>query len=408
MRTLRPGLVPLLLLLFSGFCLAQAPEDPGPFPAGWRDVGFQDQQFGRGWVTGRVFYPATVAGENVPADPTSGPFPLVAFQHGWLGSPDSYDLLCQHLASWGFVVASIGTETGLFGTMKREALDSQALLHWTDGESQNPASWLAGMCWDGDWAASGHSMGGGALMYLVGYEPRVRTFVALQPYSGTSLGGSAEGYQNLRQFTGRAYYIAGEIDGTVPPDTMVYDYFQNAYVAERNLFYMVEGMGHLGPIDDPPDNEPLPGPEQHRLHRRLLAGLLRAEMKGEEDLFAVMLGEGVSQEPLVYQSDCEQPPLWLEVESNGDLQVGLAGAGDDTLMLAWSLIADQQQTQYGLLGLDLSGGAVFLQTPAGKTRVADASLMVQAGWAGQWLYLQGLAVGPQRGQLSRTIAYSVP
>lgn len=389
---------------------AQAIEDPGPNPVGWRDVQFTDTNFGRGNILGRIYYPAQTAGENTTTDPASGPYPLVGFQHGWLGQPSSYDDISTHLASWGFVVASIGTETGFFGAMEPEARDTQALLHWVDEESQTTGAWLEGMTWSGDWAATGHSMGGGALMYLIGLEPRVKTIVGLQPYSGSSLGGSAGGYVNLRAWEGEAYYIAGEVDDTVPPDTMVYDYFLNGYNLSRNVFTMVEGMGHCGPCDGPPDNEPLPGAEQARMHRRLLTGIMRYELYEERHLMRDILGEGIQSEPVVYQSDCLDPVFWVDWSMNqpGDLVVGIAGKFQDDVTMAWSLAPDMMNTPYGLLGIDLNAGATFHTATLVKDRVEEVILPVQGSWSGQVLYVQALADGASRGMLTEVFEIPIP
>ncbi|TAH39730.1 MAG: hypothetical protein EYC70_02775 [Planctomycetota bacterium] len=402
---------PLLLALAlpgsSATLSAQQIEDPGPHLVGWRDVQFTDANFGRGEIRGRMFYPALQAGQGTAADPAYGPYPLVGFQHGWLGRPDMYDELCTHLASWGFVVASIGTQTGIFATMQAEALDTRSLLHWVDDESAATGAWLEGMAWDGDWSASGHSMGGGALMYLIGIEPRVRAVVPLQPYAGTGLGGSAQGFQNLAVFTGSVSIVTGELDDLVDEGL---EYFQNAPAARRDLYSMVLGMGHLGPTDNPPNNEPLSAAEQHRLHRRILAGTLRAEMRGEENLYVELLGEGIVSEPVQFLSLTSLPPLWA-VESRfqaGALAVGMAGMPGDRVLMARSFTAASKSTPYGVLGLDPRDGAIFYSSTMPGSGVRETVLPLQGSWSGRTLYIQGLRLGPGVGALSRTAAVAVP
>ncbi len=403
--------LPLLLLVLVPDAVAQEPDEPGPFPVGWRDERFFDTQFGRGNVLGRIYYPALAAGPDAAPDPSAGPYPLVAFQHGWFGRPENYDDLSTHLASWGFLVASIGTETGLFATMQKEAADTQALLHWVEDRAADPSHWLAGMTGDGDWAVSGHSMGGGACMVLIGLEPRIRTLVPLEPYRGPSLGGASEGILNLQAFTGRALFVAGSLDDSVPWDTMVRAWYLDAGQAERNHFFVLVGGDHSGPVDDPDDTPFMTGEEQHRLHRRITGAFLRAEMLGEEDLYGELFGEGMAGSSVEAQAANRLPALWNQ-ESRlvpGSLAVGLAGAsGDREQILAWSLTPDARPTPYGILGLDLAGGAVFHQAPAGNSGAVERLLPVQAGWSGQTLYLQGFAAGPGRTALTRTASLLVP
>ena len=409
MRQLIPS-IPFLLLALPGPAPAQEIEDPGPHSTGWRDVVFQDTQFGRGQVAGRIYYPALSVGQNAPADPAGGPYPLVAHMHGWFGRPENYDLLSHHIASWGFVVASIGTETGLFATMQNEAKDTQALLHWVDGEDDDPASWLYEMTDDGDWAASGHSMGGGACMYLIGYEPRVRHIAPLQPYRGPLLGGSANGFNNLGQYTGSVIFVAGEVDTTVPWDTMVGPYFGQAAMAARNTFHLVLGMGHGGPTDNPPTNEPLSADDQHRLHRRLVAGFYRAQLEGEEDLLVDILGEGVAHEPIVLRSASVEPPLWaVESEASpGDLAIGTAGTQGFRARLAWSTASASIPTSFGILELDLAQGAIFSDTIMPLEGVVEQLLPIQASWSGIPLYVQALVTVGAQGSFTRTAVLTLP
>ncbi|KAA3612426.1 MAG: hypothetical protein DWQ01_04575 [Planctomycetota bacterium] len=384
---------------------AQAIEDPGPHAVGWRDVLFDDQIFQQGSISARIFYPALQAGKDTPADPSGGPFPLIGFQHGWLGSPDDYDELCTHLASWGFLVASTGTETGLFPNHAQYARDTRSLLHWVDAASQTSGSWLQDMSWDGPWAASGHSMGGGVLARLIGIENRIEVIVGLQSASQSG----SEPLQNMQSFSGRAYQIAGSEDWIVPP-AVVYDWFANADAALRNQFYQVEGMGHTGCTDTPSIFETMPPAEQKRLHRRLLTGLLRFEMLGHFELLPDLFGEGIQIEPVVYQADHEMPVFWADESRNGsgDLAVGLAARNGERALMAWSLVPAAQQTAYGLLGLDPASLVVFSDTVlplGGKVREI---LPTQPAWSGQPLYLQGLSIGVNNTQLSATRTLNIP
>ncbi len=392
-RSLRVAL-PCLLLLLAGNVAAQAIEDPGPHAVGWRDVSFVDANFGRGTVTGRIYYPATSAGQNRPADPANGPYPLSGFMHGFFGNPSFYDNICTHLASWGFVVASIGTETGATATMQNEAADTQALMHWVDGESGDSGSWLTGMIGPDDWSASGHSMGGGACMYLIGLESKVRVIVPMEPYRGSALGGYFGSRPNVQSFTGVMHCIAGSVDGTVPPRTMVYQYYRDGFVARRNFFDEVTGMGHGGPTDFPPNNEPLSGAEQHRLHRRLLTGTLRAELLGEEDLYRDLFGVGAASEPLVLESDCDEPPLWALQTGTLPRQVGIGLAGNRTDVAAFgvSLLPASINTPFGILGLDPSVGFIFYQAPLPSTGAVEVAAPIPSVLVGQTLYFQGISM----------------
>jgi len=295
--------------------------------------------------------------------------------------------------------------------MQNEALDTRSLLHWVDDQSATPGTWLDGMAAPGDWAASGHSMGGGSLMYLIAAEPRMRVIVPLEPYRGPLLGRSAGGDANLGNFDGRAFFVAGEVDGIVPPFTGVHVYFEEAAQVQRDLFYLVLGGGHSGSTDSPPTNEPLSASEQQRVHRLVVGGILRVERLGQEDLFYDLLGEGILADPLTFESASEDPPFWARetAAQPGTLAEGLAGSPGDRALLAWSLVPASKPTSFGILGLKKSALVKvfdgFLPVPGGAVEVQVPG---KASWRGRTLYLQGLVRNGATGRLTRVVAIPVP
>ncbi|HEX9793398.1 MAG TPA: hypothetical protein VGC54_05380 [Planctomycetota bacterium] len=400
--------LPLLVLAGAFFALplaAQEPDEPGPYLVGWRDVGFVDQNYGRGALVGRVYYPATAAGLDQPADPAHGPYPMVGFMHGSGARPDRYDDIQVHLASWGFVVPAIDFN-GL--SMPGIARDERSILQWTEDRSNDPVSWLAGMVRAGDWGAFGHSMGGGGCPYLLKFEPRVRTLMPMEPYRGVTAGGFANSQAALQAFTGNLHFVAGSIDLVCNWDTQVLLYSQDALSARRNLFTRIEGASHFGPSDTPPLNDPIPGPEQHRMHRRLVGVFFRAEMLGQENLYGESFGEGARTEPFEHLVKSQEPPFWAarsEVDGSR-IAVGLLGNPGDTRAFGWSLAPASIQTQWGLLGLDLGQGDGFGYGTGGARGRALATLPVRAAWSGRTLYLQGGSV--PGGGLTRVIALAIP
>ncbi len=393
-------------VLLGALPLAAQPATPieadGPFAVGFNNVAFTDTNFGQGRISGRVYYPATASGPGAQPDPSGGPFPLVAFQHGYLGRPSNYDALSAHIASWGFVVASTGTETGFFPDQFQYARDTRSLLYYVEDQS-GAAGPFAGMVDDGPWAASGHSMGGGVLAILVGIEPRVRTVIGLQ---SAFVNDSRIG--DLAAFTGAHFQIAGSRDRIVPPSQVV-RYFGVAEAARRNVYFEVQGMGHSGPTDTPPNGEPLSAAEQRRLHRRLVTGILRAEQKGQEDLYAEILGAGIEDEPVVFESDCADPPLWVRpsAEAPDALLVGAAGAPGATITLAWSDERDPRPTPYGEAGIALDPARTLYDGPADATGTAEALLpLAQVGGADS-VFVQGLALGAEVQSVTRVDARAV-
>ncbi len=159
-------------------------------------------------VPGRRYYPAAADGGP---DLDNGPYPLVAFMHGWLGNVDIYDDACAAVASEGFVVASIDTQTGLFLDIPSFTRETLELLTLGEQTASEPGGGWEGLVDGGDLVALGHSMGGGTPGSLVSLGPRVRTVVGFHPYEGVSAG-----YAAMAEFDGSVWYIAGDEDTTAP------------------------------------------------------------------------------------------------------------------------------------------------------------------------------------------------
>lgn len=387
-------LTPLLSILPLLVPTPQAIDAPGPETVGWRDLTVVDQFSSQGNIKVRVYYPASASGQDTPADPSGGPFPLVNMMHGWLGSASGLDDLSSHIASWGFVVVSTDTNRGFLPDTASYARDSRALLHWAESSSQDSGSWLLGMVQVGaDWSAVGHSMGGGTLSQLIGIEPRVTTVIGMQAADNSA------GEAAMRQFTGQAYYIAGGEDNVVIPRE-VHDWVEIAYNTQRNVYWKVLGMGHGGPLDDPPDNEPMPGAEQARMHRLLVTGLLRLEMQDATDLRDDLFGGGMAAEPVEYECRNYTPVIWAEQDPITSLTtVGIAGRLHGRIALAWSLTPAAVQTPFGLLGIDQASAVILHQGVVGTTGVYEVSMPANPVWLGTTVYFTGAAAG--RGAATR-------
>ena len=398
------ALVLLLFALPQSATAAQLPEDDGPHAVGWRDLNFNDSHYGRGRVSLRLYYPATSAGQNKPLDASTLPLPLVAFQHGYLGKPEDYDILSEHLASWGFLVVATATESGVFGKAHKLGKDARASLQWVEDESANSTSWLFGAARPGDWAAVGHSMGARSLPTLIGLEPRVRFIVSLQP---GDLDATERAYYN--GYSGNAVFVSGEEDG-VNPLAQNLDHANEVVMAPRKVHFLIEGTGHFGPTDGEQGSHSLPWTEQNRVFRRLVGSWIRSWATNDENLLEPVLGESHLPQPFASRSTCADPILFaLDSLAGANLQIGCAATSGDRVRLAWSLAQGSTTTPFGVFGLDLGQGGVFSDTALGFGGQILAFLPVQSGWSGRTLFIQGVAQSsPQQGAVSRVASISIP
>ena len=122
---------------------------------------------------------------NIPA--STGPFPVVVFDHGYALMRFSYTFHAAHLASWGYVVAlpeipGRDLHARFTGTLTTASdlptiLDTVALLK---AESRRPGSLLEGRVTGEQVAVEGHSAGGRDAA-LAAYDPTVDTWIGDAP-----------------------------------------------------------------------------------------------------------------------------------------------------------------------------------------------------------------------------------
>ena len=203
------------------------------------------------------------ATHDLPPAANGGPFPLVLFSHGFAGYRLQSTFLTTHLASWGFVVASVEHPyrnlTAVFGDLGAFAdtigtdrsPDVQQLLGAIDivkAETNDPASAIHGLALDTEHiGAVGHSLGGFAV-FAAARDPRIESYVALafpvggsfvEPTSPTTIGGPPPPEKP-------SLLIAGTAD-TIAPLPRVEDTY-NGLPSPKRLA-VITGMTHLGFTD---------------------------------------------------------------------------------------------------------------------------------------------------------------
>lgn len=390
---------------------AQAIEDDGPYAVGWRDVNISDTHYGRGSVAGRIYYPATVAGQGAAADPLAGPFPLVSFMHGWTQPASDYDNYCSHLASWGFVVMSNNTETSIFFvSMQAQAKDTRALMQWVEDQSQNGSSWLRTMVDLGDWSTAGHSMGGGATSYLLREDARIRNVVMFEPYLGSLLGNTSVGYNAFDNFTGSVLVLGGSSDLTNNWLLRVRPWYNQADGAKRRMWGLIQGGDHFGSTDWAGTNGSLSGAEQHRMHRLFGTGFLRAEILGEENLYYELLGQGGQSNPITPEAAGVKPPLWLLMNPMQTSEIALGSFGDSgsQLRVGVALATGTTQTPWGVLGLDSASLQLVQNIAFGLDGIHEVTLAPPSSLSGATVWFQGLQTQGAVGEFSRVTSLILP
>ena len=210
----------------------------------------------------------------------------------------------------------------------------------------------------------------------------------------------------LSTFSGALYVIAGSNDIVNPPANNAVPFYEAATSTRRRTYTVIEGAGHNGSLDFPSAVNPLSHAEQHRLHRRLVTGLLQPELRGREDDCYHLFGGGAAEEPLSSLADCPQPILWTTL-SETELCVG--GASVPTYR--WAIAA-------GLGGAPFSSPNWFPALDPAHSRLLTKGIISPTGLgevtatlpdeSPLTLYIQGGAFSPLSVTWTRLVTLSTP
>ncbi|HCH66138.1 MAG: hypothetical protein CL927_06095 [Deltaproteobacteria bacterium] len=292
----------------------------------------------------KIHYPAVADSYGADADNTAGPFPVVGFMHGYLGSAWMYTETADALASTGAVVLNLDIETGFSIDTTRMALGMQALLWWVDDNSQDAEHWLYGMSDGGAWAVGGHSMGGVALAELVGLEPRVQTVVGYMPYEP-----DGEQWLPYDSFTGTALMLAGSEDTTSTPE-MVELWHDRLAAADRSLYLNLEGAGHQAVSNFAWGEESMGDDEQRDLVIALSADLLEANRTGDDTFLQSVLCD-LPAPAAPHRSVSHRPVTIAQPEGATTLRLSLGGLPDTEAVVFAGRGPDTTNTELGPIDL---------------------------------------------------------
>ncbi len=199
----------VLLLLFSmtsSWCQ--------PFAIGHSTINFIDSSRGNRSIATEIYYPADVAGDNVPVTiSTMQTFPFLTFGHGFVMTWDAYQNIWESMVPKGYIMAFPKTEGGIspshieFG--KDLAFVSAQIFNL--GMLQSSIFYNRVNLMN---AVMGHSMGGGAAFLAPQFNSNIKSIVTL---AAAETSPSAIDAANSIQIP--ALVIAGENDCVTPPST---------------------------------------------------------------------------------------------------------------------------------------------------------------------------------------------
>lgn len=149
-----------------------------PYPIGHRQSTFTDASRNNRSIPCEVYYPATVAGDNVPA--ALGTFPLLVFGHGFVMTWSAYDIYWNNLVPRGYILVFPTTESSFSPSHANFGQDLAYLCAAMQTENTSASSPYYGIV-DTASAVMGHSMGGGASFLAKQYNPNITAMAVMAP-----------------------------------------------------------------------------------------------------------------------------------------------------------------------------------------------------------------------------------
>lgn len=212
--------------------LAQDPYSlAGPFAWGERD--FDAPSDGpTSTVAAKIYYPAEFNGAESPISAVGGPFPIVAFAHGFVVAPEFYDSTLRHLATRGYVVVATRSQQGSFAPDREQYIsDFLSSIDFLVHENSVAGSIFEGRLDTHAIGTSGHSLGGGVAIVATARDDRVKanaTFSAASLRSSGPLGDAPPPYADVdvASLDIPVSLINGSLDALIPVPTngqVIYD-----------------------------------------------------------------------------------------------------------------------------------------------------------------------------------------
>ncbi|MEO9533889.1 MAG: alpha/beta hydrolase [Crocinitomicaceae bacterium] len=350
-------LLTLLITVVQFSVISQAPE------IGHTTITFNDPSrtggFGSGGGAGRqiqseIYYPADLAGEDVPL--SNGQFPVIVFGHGFVMAWDAYENLWEELIPQGYIMVFPRTEGGFSPSHQEFALDLALLVDKMQTLNTTTSSLFENKVANKT-AIMGHSMGGGASILAASNNTTIETVIGLAPAETTPSAISA-----ATTISVPALIFSGSEDAVTPPADHHQPIYQDlgssckyfvsitggahCYFANSN-FNCDFGEGTSG------GNISVTREEQHLTTFQFLNDWLAFKLKSDCNSFVDFQNNLNSNTDITFEDDCNLSTPSI-TSSTTDFCVGETASITASETLDWntgstgtSIIVDTSGTYYG-------------------------------------------------------------
>lgn len=181
------------------------------FAIGHTTITFTDSTRSNRTVATEIYYPADIAGDNVPVATGTQTFPVLSFGHGFVMTYDAYANIWETVVPAGYIMAFPKTEGGIAPSHAAFGSDLAFVLTAIHNLSHTSTSFFYNRA-DTMNCVMGHSMGGGASFIAAQNNPDIK---ALLNFAAAETSPSAIAAANA--ITQPALIFAGGNDCVAPP-----------------------------------------------------------------------------------------------------------------------------------------------------------------------------------------------
>ena len=292
----------LLAVLFCSNLFAQ------PFQIGHTTIALVDTSRNNRTIPTEVYYPADVAGNNVPVTTANNSkFPVISFGHGFVMTWDAYQNIWDAVVPEGFIIAFPKTETGVAPSHTEFGKDIAFVISELSVLGQNNSSLFYNRI-DSMNCVMGHSMGGGSAFLAAQFSQAIKTLATLAPAETNPSAIQAAASLHIPSLI-----FAGGNDCVTPPPANqipMYDSLQSSC----KTFVSINGGSHCQMADNNflcsfGEATCIPQPtstraEQHIIINRYLLPWLKYELKGDCFSGALFDSQIIIDTSIVFQKTC--------------------------------------------------------------------------------------------------------
>lgn len=179
-----------------------------------------------GFDGGLLYYPTA-----------TGQYGGIVLCPGYTASSSSLSWWGTRLASWGFIVLIIDTNS-IYDQPSDRATQLMAGVAWLKERNQTSSSAIYGKLRESDMAVGGHSMGGGGTLIALRDNPSLKTGFAMTPWNSST---------NFSAISQPTFILGCESDSVAPNSSHSIPFYNSISSGVKKVYAEVNGADHFCP-----------------------------------------------------------------------------------------------------------------------------------------------------------------